>query len=284
MKLTIITFILILNIGFSQTNSTEPKFETKYYEAVDNWVAFPKKETDSTFAYGFIYIDQMAGITLRYEGNFKLENNRLFSTKKVTNSMVIHRLTNKTSDVHILNDRQITELDLQKEPKWLDTYKSNESSAEYLRDIGNHLNHAGGVESALVPLLKAYKIKPHLKGLEFELAFSYNALKKFDKAIEILEIAIKNNPNDFHFYRELGYSYMNLEKIKMAEETYLKGIKISTSDFEKSEMCVNMAQVYFRAKNEKKFKEWSDRTLKYAKKGSQYAKYIEHFKNEWNKK
>tara|TARA_B110000091_G_C13481521_1_gene336395 strand:- start:214 stop:600 length:387 start_codon:yes stop_codon:yes gene_type:complete len=96
MRLTIITLLLISNIGFSQTKSTELKFETKYYNAVDNWVAFPKKETDSTFAYGFIYIDQMAGITLRYGGKFKVEKNRFTSTKKETNSMIIHRLTKKT--------------------------------------------------------------------------------------------------------------------------------------------------------------------------------------------
>ena len=284
MKLTIIAFILISTIGFSQTNLTEPKFETKYYDAVDKYVSFPKKEKDTTYAYGFIYIDQMAGITFRYEGDFKILSGKLISSKKNSNSMMIYRLNGRTSNVCLLDESQIKNLELPNPPKWLDAYKVNESSVEYLRDIGNHLNHAGGVESALVPLLKAYKIEPHLKGLEFELAFSYNALKKFDKAIEILEIALKNNPNSYRFYKELGYSYMNLEKTKMAEETYLKGIKISTSDFEKSEMCINMAQGYFRQKNEIKFNEWSERTLKYAKEGSQYAKYIEYFKKEWNKK
>jgi len=276
--------LLIFNIAFSQNKTIDLKFDTKYYDAIDKYVAFPKKEKDTTYAYGFIYIDQMAGITLRYEGNYEIKENKFNSTKKITNSMVIHRLTKKTSNVYILNDKQLSELNLLKKPEWLDNYKSNENSAEYLKDIGNHLNHAGAVENALIPLLKAYKLKPHLKGLEFELSFAYNALKKFDKAIEILEKAIENNPNDFQFYRELGYSYMNLDKIDKAENTYLKGIKMSKSDFEKSEMCVNMAQAYFKIKNEKKFNEWSEKTLKYAKKGSQYVKYIEYFKSEWNKK
>jgi len=284
MRLTIITLLLISNIGYSQNKLTDLNFDTKYYDAVDSWVVFPKKATDSTFAYGFIYIDQMAGITLRYGGTLKIEKDKFVSTEKVTNSMVIHRLTKNTSNVYVFNDKQISELDLQKEPEWLETYKSNENTAEYLKDIGNHLNHAGAVEKALVPLLKAYEIEPHLKGLEFELSFAYNALKKFNKAIEILEKAIENNPNDYQFYRELGYSYMNLEQIKEAEKTYLKGIKISTNDFEKSEMCVNMAQAYFIKKDEKKFNKWAENTLKYAKEGSQYAKYIEHFKKDWNKK
>jgi tetratricopeptide (TPR) repeat protein len=36
------------------------------------------------------------------------------------------------------------------------------------------------------------------------------------------------------YYRELGYSYKNLDRIEEAEETYRKGIKISDNDFEKS--------------------------------------------------
>lgn len=286
MKRVILSIVisLIFQAGFSQNKNLDLKFETKYYDAIDKYVAFPKKEKDTTYAYGFIYIDQMAGITLRYEGDFKFDSNKLISPKRTTNSMIIYRLTKKTSNVYVLNHKQLTELHLLKNPKWLATYKSNENSVEYLKNIGNHLNHAGAVENALISLLKAYEVDPHFKGLEFELSFAYNALQKFDKAIEILEKAIENNPNDYQFYRELGYSYVNLKKIKEAEKTYLKGIKITDKDLEKSEMCVNMAQVYFKMKNEKKFNEWSGRTLKYAKEGSQYAKYIEYFKSEWNKK
>ena len=286
MKLTIISLLLISNFVFSQNKQVELSFDTKYYNAVDNWVVFPKKETDSTHAYGFIYIDQMAGITFRYEGLLKKSNNRFVSTEISTEKStyaIISRLTNKTNNVYLINDIELIELGLEKEPNWLSIYKRNENSVEYLKDIGYHLNHVGAFEKALVPLLKAYKIEPHLNGLEFELSFAYNALKQFNKAIKVLEKAIKNNPNDYQFYKELGYSYMALKQINEAEIAYLKGMRISDNDFIKSEMCVNMAQAYFINKDKIKFNEWSERTLKYAKEDSQYAKYIEYFKKEWGK-
>ena len=107
---------------------------------------------------------------------------------------------------------------------------------------------------------------------------------QFEKAIPVLEKAIKNNPKNYYFYRELGYSYLGLNNIDEAEKTYRKGIKMSDNDFEKSEMSVNMAQAYFKLKNKKKFNEWAELTRKYAKENSQYVQYIDHFEKNWNKK
>ena len=102
-------------------------------------------------------------------------------------------------------------------------------------------------------------------------------LRQYENAIPIIERAIENDPKNFYFYRELGFSYANLNKIKDAERIYRKGIKMSDNDFEKSEMAVNMAQAYFKLKNKKKFDEWAELTRKYSKANSQYVKYIEHF-------
>jgi len=40
MKKLLIGFLLITTIGFSQTKSSELRFDKKYYQAVDKWVAF----------------------------------------------------------------------------------------------------------------------------------------------------------------------------------------------------------------------------------------------------
>ena len=127
-------------------------------------------------------------------------------------------------------------------------------------------------------------MEPHFDGLEFELAFAYNHLRQFEKAIPILEKAIENNPKNYYFFRELGYSYLGLDKMENAEKTYRKGIKMSDNDFEKSEMSVNMAQTYFKLKNKKKFDEWAELTRKYSTKNKKYLQYIEQFEESWNKK
>ncbi|WP_226294242.1 tetratricopeptide repeat protein [Aquimarina algicola] len=127
-------------------------------------------------------------------------------------------------------------------------------------------------------------MEPHFDGLEFELSFAYNHLGQYEKAILILKRAIENNPKYFYFYRELGFSYKNLNRIEKAEKTYRKGIKMSNNNFEKSEMAINMAQSYFELRNKEKFDEWAKLTKKYAKKGSRYAQFIDLFEQKWNEK
>lgn len=285
MKQTLLLLIFTATLGFSQTTVDDLQFKTKYYEATDKWVAFPKTENDSTYSYGFIYLDKQAGFTLNYEARFSITEKGLKSTPKdsTIGSMKV-RLTPKTSLVAVLNKNQITELNLPETPDWLSIYKKDSNKVSYLKSIGYHYNHVGACKLALVPLKKAYKIEPHYKGLEFELAYAYNALSRFNEAITILDKAIENNPKDFYFYRELGYSYKNINKIDKAETTYKNGIKISDNDFEKSEMAVNMAQTYFQLKNKKKFNEWAKLTRKYAKPDSQYAQYIDMFEKQWDKK
>lgn len=287
MRITILTLILISNIGFSQNNLTELKFDTKYFNAVDNWVAFPNKDTDSIYAYGFIYLDNQAGFTLNYEGKIQIADNNLKLIAKDSSNIIgfmKYRLEPNTSLVSVLTENQISALNLPKEPEWLLIYKEGSDQIDYLKQEGYHYNHVGACEQALKPLLKAYGIDPHFDGLEFELAYAYNHLGQFEKAIPILDKAIENNPKNYYFFRELGYSYLGLNQIDKAEKTYRKGIKMSDNDFEKSEMSVNMAQAYFKLKNKKKFDEWAELTKKYSTKDKRYLQYIEQFKQNWNKK
>ena len=184
----------------------------------------------------------------------------------------------------VLDDKKIAELNLAKEPDWLIHYKFSEDSVENLKQLGYHFNHVGACEKALLYLNKAYKKEPHHKGLEFEIAYAYNHLGQYEKAIPILEKALKNDSKNYSFYRELGYAYSKLNKLDMAEKTYKKGISLSDSNFEKSEMALNMAQGYFLVKNKGKFDEWAKITKTYAEKDSQYAQYIDFFEKEWNSK
>lgn len=285
MRIIILGLILISNIGFSQNNLTELKFDTKYFNAVDKWVAFPKKDSDSTYAYGFIYLDNQAGFTFNYESKFQIKQQELITIKRgSTVGFMKYRLEANTSLVSVLNENQVSALNLPKEPEWLSIYKEGSDQVDYLKQEGYHFNHVGACELALKPLLKAYEMEPHFDGLEFELAFAYNHLGQFKKAIPILEKAIENNTKNYYFFRELGYCYLGLNQVKNAEKTYRKGIKKSDNDFEKSEMSVNMAQTYFKLKNKKKFDEWAELTRKYSTKNKKYLQYIEQFEESWNKK
>jgi len=285
MRIAIIAYIFLSNIGFSQSNLTELKFDTKYYDAVDKWVVFPKNNSDSIFTCGFIYLDNRAGFTFQKETDFHIKDNELKNlTKDTAIQYMRFSLEGNTSLFSVLSEQQILALELPKQPLYLYLYKIGSEDVSYLKNEGYHYNFVGASNLALSPLLKAYEKEPHFEGLEFEIAFAYNALKQFEKAILILEKAIDVDPNNAKLYRELGFSYKNLNNYGQAETAYLKGINLSNSDFEKSEMAVNMAQAYFELRNKKKFDEWALITRKYSGKGSRYSQFIDLFEQNWKEK
>lgn len=285
-KLFIICLSILFFTNVNAQENSELKFETNFYDAVNKWVVLPKKSTDTIYTYGFIYMDISAGITFHLGGSFYIDKNN----KYIGDAEPAHQMTKKRLDnpnivkMAILTDNKIKELSLTKEPDWLSSYKFSEDSVENLKQLGYHFNHVGACEKALLYLNKAYKKEPHYKGLEFEIAYAHNHLGQYDKSIPILEKALKNDSKNYSFYRELGYAYSKLNKLDMAEKTYKKGISLSDSNFEKSEMALNMAQGYFLIKNKAKFDEWAKITRTYAEKGSQYAQYIDFFEKEWDSK
>lgn len=277
----IIILLLIPVLSYSQ--KMELNFDKKYYECEDKWVVLPKSQVDTTFIFGFIYLDEQAGFTFNLESRFKiLETGEYLAYPRDSVSNVKFRLEPKTSLVAVIPNNKLKELNLLELPEWLIHYKESNDSVESMISRGFHYNHVGASKIALIDLEKAYKIDKHANRLEFEIAYAYNATEQFDKAVNVLRAAIENNSNYYFYYRELGFALNKLNKIEEAEQTYLKGIKMSDDKFQKSEMAVNMAQTYFNIKNKKKFKEWAKLTKKHADKDSEYLKYIKYWETKIN--
>jgi tetratricopeptide (TPR) repeat protein len=280
MKYIFPILFLTFTIGFSQSNSEELNFDTKYYNAVDKWIAFPKKVADTSYSFGFIYLDDTAGFTYNYESKFIKTNSGLKKLSREFESGLKARLTENTIDVAVLSDSQVSQLGLPKVPEWHSIYKADSTKVSYLKNIGYHYNHVGASNLALKPLKKAYSINPHYTGLEFELSYAYNALHDFTKAIPILEEAIKNDPKNFLFYRELGFALKNIDQNAKAEKIYKTGMELTDDKFQKSEMAINMAQSYYLSGNQKKFDEWAEITRKYTQKGSRFDQLIDSWEED----
>ena len=137
-------------------------------------------------------------------------------------------------------------------------------------------NSVDECEIALTYLEKAQKISPHAKGLEFELTYAYNDLTRYDEAIKVLESALDNDPKDVLFYRELGFAYMKKRNYDKAISIYQKGINMcSDKEIEaKSEMALNLAEVYKRTENLELCKTWLLRAKEWAPKSSKIYNHI----------
>jgi len=96
---------------------------------------------------------------------------------------------------------------------------------------GKH--HSGGGRYELLwPLLNiTTQLDPHLvpayeAGATFLLAKPPNGAGTPEKAIELVEFGIRNNPNDWHLYYDLGYIYYDLKDYRGASDAFARGSRV----------------------------------------------------------
>ena len=113
MKKTILVLLsLVLTSSLFAQKNAELKFETNFYDAINQWVVLPKKPTDTIYTYGFIYVDIYAGITFHLGGSFYIDKNK----KYISDVEPSHQMTKKRLDnpniikMAVLDDKKISEL------------------------------------------------------------------------------------------------------------------------------------------------------------------------------
>lgn len=281
-------FFLLLLAFFSISLNAQNvlKFDKRNVQCEDKWIAY-QIDKDSTYNFGFIYIDSQAGLTLNYEGKFKIDSNGKFNrvesdTKKEVAFMKV-RLEPNRSAIAEIPESKFKELNIEKIPNWLATYKTGENSVERLYRWGYMYNGWNESEKALTFLEKAEKIDKDFKGLQTELAFSYNALEKFDKAEISLKKAILLNPNDCYTYKELAYTYTKLLNFDKVAETYTKMTEICSEHSFIQETAHNLAYEYYKSKDKIKFKKWKAEAEKWSKSENQFTKNLNQMQAELEK-
>ena len=287
MKKTIITLLAFFIIGNMDTSAqnrpNQYLADKKYYEVIDNWVMFHK--SDTSYVYGFVYLDESAGFTIHFEGDFKIDRNGLFvKNNPLKNRILKERLSSESILFTVIPQEKIKELNLPEKPDWLDIYKIDKNTIQYLYSLGHAFNAAGESALAIEPLSKAYSKKPNYKGLGFELAYAFNATEEYEKAASVLGRAIKNDPKNFYLYRELGYAFCGLQKLEEAESVYQECLLLTDDNRVWCEVGINMVQAYYYADNKEKFEKWYKYTKQYADPKSEIYKYLELYRVEMDKR
>jgi tetratricopeptide (TPR) repeat protein len=240
-------------------------------------VAFQKGK-DSTYTFGFIYIDQMAGLTLNYESNFTVigDGKYLRSKSAIDSTKGVYkvRLQNNNVKVALIPESHFDELKIKPVPDWLKNYKYDTLTAARLQRWGFYYNDFGMSEKSLEYLEPGYKMDPDFKGMAVELAFAYNALERFDKAIPVLHKAIELTPKDGYIYKELSFAYLNNGEMEEAEKAAEDGIKNSKDNQMQAEIAYNVAYHFYEKKDKKKFNKWAEEAKKWAAKDTQIYKTI----------
>ncbi|ADY52743.1 Tetratricopeptide TPR_1 repeat-containing protein [Pseudopedobacter saltans DSM 12145] len=275
-------FIVLLFGALHLKAQTAFQFNTRFYDAIDKWVVFPKSDKDSLYSFGFIYLDVMAGPTFQYEGRIDARGKELQKIVEDLNtktSIFKYRLGPNTNVIHVLSDSETKQLDLKPEPDWLAIYKADKIS--YQAALGSMYNANGKPDTALDILTKAYNEDKKNEKLLFELAYSYNALKRYNDAINVLSDALKVQPNNGLFYKELVYAYTKADKLDKAEKVY-KDFKDKAGDKAYIyETAYNLAYSYYVKADKEGFEKWATEVGKSNQ--AQFVKNIEAMRQNWGK-
>ncbi|MBD3581984.1 tetratricopeptide repeat protein [Flavobacterium selenitireducens] len=256
-------------------------FNSKFVQSEDKWIAF-KADSLGSHTFGFIYIDADAGLTFDYAGSFTVQPDGRFLLKnKSTESSVKHRLQPSNLPVAIIPESHFGELEILKYPEWLKHYKDGEGTPERLYKWGYMYNSWGECAKALEFLEKANSINPDFKGLRVELGFSYNCLKQFTKAIDVLKIAAQRDTKDAYVHKELLYSQIHNNQIDDAVATYEKVMATVPDKTYNAENAINILGGYFRQGKLKEFDDWVKKTK--IDRDPKFGQYVQPMRQELTK-
>lgn len=234
--MTRIFFALLTFMSFSAQAQLTFNFDKRFVECEDQWVVF-KMDKDSIYKYGFIYIDEEAGLTFNYEGSFKQRGNEVFDLEKVDEGSIKYRLEPNNVKVAFIPENLFKDLQIDQTPKWLKFYKTNLDTVKQQYIRGYTYNAWDECAKALPFLLKAKELDPNFEGLDVEIAFSYNCLKEFDKAAAVLEKAIQENPTDAYTNKEYIYSLIKTKEIDKAVTQFYSAVKVIKENTYNAENC-----------------------------------------------
>jgi len=252
-------------------------FDQSALDLEDNWVVQPTEAKD-TYSFMCAYLDLEAGFTSQIGGQFVLdrEGRAKLAPDWPKEKMNLKIRLQGDFTVSSMPPGILKDLGLESPPEFLKHYRPEVETPENRLRRGFHLNHIGECQRALVTLEPLYKAQQNLKGLAFELAYAYNALRQQDKALPVLAGAAKSDPKDPWIARELAYTYLHAARFQDAVVAYQKSLPLVPEDNpqERSEQAMNLAMAYEQLKDTANRDAWLAKARAWAPTGSPVANYF----------
>lgn len=250
---------LILFFTMSVNAQTNLKFDVRVIDAEDKWVALPMNK-DSTYTYGSVYLDNMAGLTFHLDGTYKISSQgKIILNKQPVYEILKKRISPNHVKVAVIPEVMFNDLQIKQFPDWLKSYKSDENNIDRMFMLGFTHNAWGNSEKALSYLKKVEENNPKKRGLYYELAFAYNALRQYDKAIIITTEALKLDSKNCELFKELLYAEMNLKQIDKAMESSKLALDVCTDKNFRMQMLRDLLYNYYTKKDKEQFKFWAEK-------------------------
>jgi tetratricopeptide (TPR) repeat protein len=254
----ILPFTLLLMAGVAGASEFPPSVHS--IADCDNRWFLAEGQDPSVRFLGFAYVDPTAGITIEHNGEVVLGAEGALVRKPNALDKKARVIARVGSNVRIacLSDDQATHLGLPLIPEWLRFYKDDRAPGPHNVAWASFYNHIGACEKALEFIQVARDDGYTSVELSYEHGFALNAMSRFRDARQVLDAAVKDNPDNVQLTGELAYSYLHLREFNRAIELYKTAIaKDQTADSaRRAEFAQNISIGFSALGDEKSAAEW----------------------------
>lgn len=246
----------LLLCAFGARAQSDLKFDQKLLTCESKWVAIPSR--DSTFFYyGFVYLDNSAGLTINLQGTFSTQEGKFVASKMNDRKL---RLGVSTVAVAIIPSNYFDKLEVKEKPEWLARFYKGENDVDRLFSLASTYNLWGNAAQALIYLNRVKKIYKDYPGLNREYYYAYNGKKRKALAEFYLGEALfdvdDSRQTNCDRYKMQVFNLTSANQLKQAEEMYFYAIKECMDETAKADMAFNIAFQYYKLMNKEKLKSW----------------------------
>ncbi|AZI24913.1 hypothetical protein EA772_05960 [Pedobacter sp. G11] len=276
-------FCLLVLCSIGVKAQTDLKFDKLLIDCEDKWVAV-KAEDSIHYYFGFIYLDNSAGLTFNLEGTFRIDSLSRYIARKNKN-MKLRLAPNKVVVAEIPASR-LAELKVLAKPDWLSRFRTDDQNADRLFRWGSTYNRWGDAKKALKFLKQARSKDRNYPGLDREFFWAYNGQKQEVLANlylgEALADVSEGRQTNCELYKSLVFKQTNSNQLKQAEEMYYYAIKECIDETAKADMAFNIAFQYYKLMNKEKLKQWENEVTRWIVPNESYSEKVKKMSTALN--
>lgn len=243
-------FILLLLYAIGAKAQNGLTFDKRSLDCENKWIAV-SLDSESRYAYGFVYLDYSAGLTFDLYGSFTIDSGA-FKPEAVNNQK--SRITPTEVKVAIIQAERLKELGVEEFPTKYKKYAGNNNrNYRYIRfiQIFNNWKEYDMASKYVLALSETERGSPSY--IEED---QTDKNKKIRKTFEITTANFDQYAKKAEAYKRDIFTFTQANKMEEAEQAYLHALIFCSNEASKADMAYNITYQYYKNANTEKFDFW----------------------------
>jgi hypothetical protein len=244
----LLILLLLCAIGAKAQNGLT--FDKRLLDCEDKWIAV-SLDSESKYAYGFVYLDYSAGLTFDLYGSFTVDSGAY--KPKIVN-IKRSRITPTEVKVAIIPTERLKELAVEEFPTKYKNYAGNNNrNYRYIKfiQIFNNWKEYNMASKYVLALSETERGSPSY--IEED---PTDKNKKIRKTFEITTANFGRYAKKEEVYKRDIFTFTQANKMEEAEQAYLHALIYCSNEASKADMAYNITYQYYKNSNREKFDFW----------------------------